>query len=57
MQVTVTAPYKKAVFTWSEDLEDCSVVAHGFEDDEFDASIEAGAHEGADVDGYEVSIH
>ena len=34
MQVTVTAPYKKAVFTWSEDLQDCSVVAHGFEDDD-----------------------
>lgn len=56
MIVTVTADYKKAVFTWSDDLEDCDMVAVGFEDEELDALMAAKAHEGADVNGYNVDI-
>ena len=56
MIVTVTADYKKAVFTWSDDLEDCDMVAVGFEDDELDALMAAKAHQGANVNGYNVDI-
>jgi hypothetical protein len=56
MKVTVTADYKKAVFTWSDDLMDCDMVSIGFDDDELDAIMEAKGHEGADVAGYVVTI-
>lgn len=56
MIITVTAPYKKAVFTWDDALENCELKAHGFEDEEIDMLIENKVHEGADLDGYSVDI-
>ena len=48
--------FAKAEFQWDEKLESCSVKAYGFDDDEYEMLLENGAHEGADVDGYPVSI-
>lgn len=54
--VTVTADYKKVVFTWSEDFSEFEYTAFGFEDDEIDSLIDAKAHQGVDVDGYAVDL-
>ena len=60
MKVTITANdttrTARAVFTWTEDGQDCDVVAYGFSDDELDEILEAKGHEGADVAGYSVAI-
>jgi len=60
MQIIITSTdadrNAKATFTWSEDLENCDVVAYGFEDEEMDAMISAGAHEGSDLEGYNVEL-
>lgn len=59
MKVTVTASngdFKKAVFTWSDDLMDCDMASYGFDDEELDAIMEGKAHEGADLDGFIVEI-
>lgn len=54
--VTVTAPYKKAVFTWDESCESCSVSGYGFDDQELQMLVASKAHEGASLEGFEVSI-
>jgi hypothetical protein len=54
--VTVTADFKKAVFTWSEDMSEFEYTAFGFEGDEIDSLIAAKAHQGVDVDGYAVDL-
>ena len=56
MKVTITADYKKAVFTWNEDLTECEYTAVGFEDSEIDQLIELKANEGKIVDGYDVDV-
>jgi len=59
MKVAITKnsdPCATAVFTWSDDLQDCDVLAVGIEDGELDALIAAKAHEGAEVDGYTTEI-
>ncbi len=57
MKITVTAPFKKAVFTWSDDLQDCNLESQGFDNDEIKMLMDVGAHEGADAEGYAVDIH
>lgn len=54
--VTVTAEYKKAVFTWAEDFSEFEYTAFGFDDSEIDALIDAKAHQGVDVNGYAVDL-
>ena len=56
MKVTITRDYAKAVFTWSDDLQDCHLTSYGFEDDEIDALMAAKAHEGKLTEGYTVEI-
>ena len=56
MIITVTQDYKKAVFTWGENFEECDYKAHGFSDDEIDLLIKNNVHEGADLEGFKVSI-
>ena len=53
--VTCTQPYKKVVFTWTTN-EDCDFIAVGVSDEEVDALISARAHEGCDVQGWNVAI-
>jgi len=57
--VTVTRNdgFAKAVFTWDNELQNCTVQSHGFTDEEWDTLLEKGAHAGADVDGYQVHNH
>lgn len=55
--VTVSADYKKAVFTWSEDCSECEYTAVGFDDSEIDLIMESKAHMGSDVEGYTVEIN
>lgn len=54
--VTVSADYKKAVFTWAEDFSSFEYTAIGLDDSEIDALIEANAHKGVDVSGYAVDL-
>ena len=49
-------PTKFARFTWSDDLENCNHIALNIEDDEFDMIIESKAHEGANLDGWNIEI-
>jgi len=56
MKITVTAKFKRAVFTWDEELETCTVDAIGFEEGELDLLVEAKVHEGADLEGYLVEV-
>lgn len=56
MTVTVERDYARATFTWSDDLQDCDVVAVGFSDEEIDAMIASKAHEGADFPGCKVTV-
>jgi len=42
-----------ARFTWSEDMQDCEVVAGGLTDEQLDAIVAAKGHEGVDVAGYD----
>lgn len=55
--ITVTADYKKAVFTWDNDFENCDFKAYGFSDEEIDEMIENKVHEGADYKDLTVEIH
>lgn len=48
--------FAKAEFQWDAAGEECSVKAHGFDDEEYEMLLENGAHEGADVAGYSVRI-
>ena len=48
--------FAKAEFQWDENFDSCSVKSYGFDDGEYEMLLENGAHEGADVDGYVVSI-
>lgn len=60
MEITITSktdPTKTATFIWSDDGQDCDVIAVGFSGDEIDAMIEAKAHEGADFAGCTVEIN
>jgi hypothetical protein len=60
MTITITSKTdltKTATFTWSDDGQDCDVLAVGFSDAEIDAMIEAKAHEGADFNGCTVEIN
>jgi hypothetical protein len=54
--VTITAPYKKAVFTWNDECDACDFTAHGFEDDEIQMLIDTKAYQGKNLEGYEVTI-
>ena len=45
-----------ARFTWSDDLQDCTVLALGVSDAQLDAIMEGKGHEGEDVDGYSVEL-
>lgn len=54
--VTVSAEFKKAVFTWAEDFTSFEYTAVGFDDSELDAIMDAKAHEGVDVEGYTVDL-
>jgi hypothetical protein len=54
--VTITADYKKAVFTWDDELESCDYTAHGLEDDEIQMLIDTKACQGKNIEGYEVTI-
>jgi len=59
LKITVQSdsdPCARAVFTWSEDLQDCDVLALGVEDATLDAMIAAKAHEGADFPGHTVTV-
>ena len=56
MTITITSNYKKAIFTWNDDMSNCSVAAIGIEDDELEKLIAQKAHEGAAVQGWEPSI-
>jgi hypothetical protein len=55
--VTITAPYKKAVFTWDEECDSCEVSAYGFEDEEMEMFVSTKAYMGKDLSGYEVTIN
>lgn len=57
MKVTVTKDRNVATFTWSDDLMDCDMVSIGFDDHELDEIMEGKGHEGADVEGYTVTIN
>lgn len=46
----------RARFTWSEDMQDCDMIAAGFSDEEIDAMITAKAHEGAAFEGCKVEV-
>jgi len=56
MEITVVTDYKKAVFTWDDDLENCDFVSMGFSDEEIEEMIQNKVHEGADFKNYEVTI-
>jgi len=56
MIVTITADFKKAVFTWNEELTECEVSTMNIEDEELEALIDKKAHEGASVSGWQTSI-
>jgi stress response protein YsnF len=56
MEITVSKEYRTATFTWSDDMQNCEVVAIGFTDEELDQIMEQSGHEGADVEGFEVRI-
>lgn len=56
MKVTITADYKKAVFTWDDTATKCEVSAIGLEDSEINFLIESKAHMGCQVSGYGVEI-
>jgi hypothetical protein len=56
MLVTVIKGHNVAKFTWSDDFMDCDMVSIGFGDDDLDAIMAGKAHEGADMEGYEVTI-
>lgn len=51
---SISDPCAFARFTWSEDLQDCDVVAMGIDDDAMDAILSVRGHEGAPVAGYTV---
>lgn len=56
MKVTITADYKKAVFTWNDAATECEMNAIGFEDSEIDSLIASKAHMGSQVSGYSVEV-
>lgn len=56
MKVTLTSAYKKVVFTWNDDLSECSFASVGATDSEVDVIIAAKGHEGADIAGWETSV-
>lgn len=49
-------PCAFARFTWSDDLQDCDLLALGLDDNQLDALLAAKVHEGADLEGYTVTI-
>lgn len=56
MTITLTKDFASVKFTWNDDLTECSHVALGVEDADFNAILAAKGHEGADVEGWEVTI-
>lgn len=59
MTITITTtadPHAFARFTWSDDGDECEITALGFDDETIDRMIAAKAHEGADLEGFNVSI-
>jgi hypothetical protein len=56
MKITATSEYKKAIFTWDENLTDCEVSALGLSDSDIDFLVENKAHEGKDVAGWDINI-
>ena len=56
MTITLTRPYCRVVFTWTDDMTECSYTAMGVEDDEIDAIIAANGHEGASVSGWDTAL-
>ena len=61
MKITATPTdtnrdHARAVFTWTEDGENCDFAAFGIEDAELETLITAKVHEGADLEGWKVVI-
>jgi hypothetical protein len=56
LTVTLTAPYKRVVFTWAPGAADPTFTAAGVSDDELDRILAARGHEGADVEGFETEL-
>lgn len=56
MKITATKNFSKIVFTWNEELTECSHAALSVSDEDFDSLINAKVHEGADLEGWNVEI-
>ena len=56
MKVTVSKGQNVAIFTWSDDCEECNYTAIGFTDLEIDHIVESKANMGKNVEGYEVDL-
>jgi hypothetical protein len=56
MEVTATKNYSKAIFTWNDELTECTHVAINISDEELQCLINAKAHEGNDLEGWNITI-
>jgi len=56
MKITQTKDFAKVTFTWNDELTECNHVALGVTDQELDNLIANKGHEGANGEGWTVTI-
>ena len=57
MIIVATKDFSRVVFTWDNDLTECSHTAIGVSDKDFDYLLNAKVHEGSDLEGWNVEVN
>ena len=57
MTIIATKDFARAIFTWDEELTNCSHSALGVSDKDFDLLIKSKVHEGSDLKGWNIEIN
>ena len=57
MTITATKDFSRVVFTWNNDLAECSHTAMGVSDKDFNSLLDAKVHEGSDLEGWNVEVN
>ena len=57
MTIIATKDFSRVVFTWNNDLTECSHTAISVSGKDFDSLLNAKVHEGADLEGWNVEVN